>query len=70
VAEDVEPPQMDARTQRLAKQLLMGEAESPPSAWLLRADLLQRTWAWQAARRLLETRRGPTTHQPVPGRLR
>jgi hypothetical protein len=46
----------------LAKRLLMGEGDALPSAWLLRADLLQRTWAWQAARQLLETRRGPTAH--------
>lgn len=62
MAEDVEPPQEDARTQRLAKQLLTGEGQAPPSAWLMRVDLLRRTWAWQAARRLLETRRGQTTH--------
>jgi hypothetical protein len=29
--------------QLLAERLLMGEREGPPTAWLMRADLLRRT---------------------------
>ena len=51
----------DARIRLLAKRLLIGEGDAPPSAWLLRGELLERTWAWQAARRLVEEERRPTT---------
>ncbi len=61
MAEDIEPPQHDAHVQMLAKRLLAGEGGVPPSAWLMRADLLRRTWAWKAAQRLLEQNR-PTAH--------
>lgn len=62
MTEDIEPPEQDARIERLAKRLLMGEGDAPPSAWLQRGDLLQRTWAWQAARRQLETQGRPAGH--------
>ena len=60
MAVDIEPPQQDAQVQMVAKRLLMGEQGGPPAAWLMRADLLRRTWAWKAAQRLLEGPRQPT----------
>jgi len=48
------PPDHDSRVQMLAKRLLEGERQGVPAAWMMRRDLLQRTWAWQVAERLLE----------------
>ena len=63
MAENLESPlEHDARVHMLAKRLLMGERPGPPSAWLMRRDLLQRTWAWQAAQRLLEGPQPTTLH--------
>jgi len=48
------PPDHDSRVQMLAKRLLEGERQRVPAAWMMRRDLLQRTWAWQVAERRLE----------------
>jgi len=48
------PPDHDSRVQMLAKRLLEGERQGVPAAWMMRRDLLQRTWAWHVAERLLE----------------
>lgn len=62
MATESQPLRSDPRVRILAKRLLAGEPEAPQSAWLLREDLLERTWAWQVAQRLLEGRRPPSTH--------
>jgi hypothetical protein len=51
----------DARVHMLASRLLMGDPAAPPAAWQLRRDLVERTWAWPVAQRLLERPR------PTPG---
>jgi hypothetical protein len=62
MAKRTEPLHHDVRVRMLALRLLTGEQDAPESAWLLRGDLLERTWAWQAAQRLLERRRPPLEH--------
>jgi hypothetical protein len=56
MAKKTDPSHHDVRVRMLALRLLTGERDAPQSAWLLRRDLLERTWAWQAAQRLLEGR--------------
>jgi hypothetical protein len=41
---------------QVAMRLLAGDRSTPPAAWQLRRELMQRTWAWPVAQRLVVDR--------------
>lgn len=49
-------PEQDTDVYRVAEQLLTGDPSASPAAWQLRRELMQRTWAWPVAQRLVVDR--------------
>lgn len=60
---ELAPPEQDADVYRVAEQLLTGDSSASPAAWQLRRELMQRTWAWPVAQRLVVDRH----RRPSPG---
>lgn len=48
--------EQDPMVYQVAMRLLAGDRSTPPAAWQLRRELMQRTWAWPVAQRLVVDR--------------